>query len=138
MALIWVPGVVDIGLTASIYPVGDSIPACTPFKEPDTLPLVNQLLRVMLLVLLLSPSASQALRPVEEVCAEERDGCCEPSGACDVDCVQCACCAARAVTFQCAEPVESLDGVRTTTATAPVATPPSAPAFDILHIPKSV
>ena len=106
--------------------------------EKGTFRRVNRLFRIILLVLFLAPAVGQITRPVEEVCVEEHDGCCEPKAACDVNCVQCACCAARAVTFQSEGPVECLDGLRTTTAVAPVATPPSAPAFDILHIPKSI
>lgn len=99
---------------------------------------VNRLLRIMLLVLFIAPALGEIIGPIEVVCLEEHDGCCELKAACDVNCVQCACCAARAVTFQSEGPVECLDGLRTTTAAPPVATPPSAPAFDILHIPKSV
>src|SRR5438093_657476 len=94
---------------------------------------VNRLFRILLLALLLVPSVGQVLKPVQEVCAGEQD-CCGPNGLCDVNCVHCPCCGARAITFSSAAVVEDLDGPPTPTTPARAVAPPSVPPSDILPI----
>lgn len=98
---------------------------------------MKRLLRTLLVALLLGPSVGQALRSVQDVCAEERQGCCETDGVCDDSCVDCACCAPSAVSL--ANPTLAVDLSGPPVRVIPVraATPPAVPPSDILKVPKS-
>jgi hypothetical protein len=80
----------------------------------------------------------QDFRPVQEVCTEEREDCCDPKDACDVNCVQCACCATRPNIVTAMAVAVDLPGPPALARAAYEAAPASAPPTDILHIPKSV
>jgi hypothetical protein len=99
---------------------------------------VNRLFRILLLTLLLGSALEQVLCSAPVVCAEERQDCCEPGGPCDVDCMDCACCAATAITFPGAASVECLDSPPEPAVAVHATLPPLAPPTDILHVPKSV
>jgi hypothetical protein len=99
---------------------------------------VNRFFRTLLLALLLGPALEQVVRAVPVVCAEEQQGCCEPGGPCDVDCMDCACCAAAAITFPGGASVECLDSPPAPAVAVHATLPPLAPPADILHVPKSV
>jgi len=97
---------------------------------------VNRLLRLLLLATLLGPSTGLLFPPVEETCAEEQG--CGAGDECDVSCVQCGCCNARAITFASPSLVADLGSPPAPTTAFQVQAPPSAPPADILKVPKSV
>lgn len=99
---------------------------------------VNRFLRTLLLALLLGSALDQVLFSAPVACAEEQRDCCEPGGPCDVDCMDCACCAATAITFPEAASVECLDSPPAPAVAVHATIPPPAPPADILHVPKSV
>jgi hypothetical protein len=113
-------------------------PGGAPLSESGTLSPVNRLFRILLLALLLGPSIGPVVQPIQEVCAEEHQDCCEPDGVCDHTCADCACCAGSAISLSSPALAKVLNGPPVPTVAARTATPPSAPPSDILHVPKSV
>ena len=94
-----------------------------------------RLARIFLVTLLLGPQVAMVVLRVQPACQECRD-CCDPEGVCDVNCLQCACCASRVPTLNCSSSIELIAADSGTPAVAAVATPPQPAPRDILILTK--
>ena len=104
----------------------------------STLILMRRVLRVLLMMVLLGFQVGTVLVSSEVLC-QEGSGCCPPEGACNVNCVACACCPGHSSSITSfAIMLESIDVPPVPTNSA--ASSAVLPLFstDILHVPKSV
>ena len=92
---------------------------------------------ILLLVLLVGPQLGELTLPPEPLCEETQD-CCTPNGLCDVNCVQCACCAIRTTSLTPAMTAEPLDAPSAAATSVAIVAPLPPPPADILHVPKSI
>lgn len=97
-----------------------------------------RILRILLLAVLLGPTAGQVLQYAQDACVEGRRDCCDPLEQCDSGCTECACCAVTAFTLQSAASSGAVEAAPLPAAVAVAVSPPLAPPSDILHVPKSV
>ena len=97
---------------------------------------MNRLWTLLLVLLLLAPSAAVWALPIQDECQEETA--CDNGGTCDFDCALCVCCGHRTPgvtpTFVTAAP----EDLPAPPAIAVQPTPLAPPPTEILHVPKSV
>ena len=94
-----------------------------------------RLLHILMLAVLLGPSAIQVFEAVEQVCAEQ--DCCGPDGLCHSTCLERTCCA-NGLSLPGAGAAEILDRPAARPVLVSSAVPPSPPPSDIPHVPESI
>lgn len=97
---------------------------------------VNRLIRMLCLALFLGAQSVAVVLPAASSCEEKQD-CCAPNAVCDVDCVQCACCAVRVSDVAVSLTVKPLDSPPLPATMAARSAPLPPPPGDILHVPKA-
>jgi hypothetical protein len=94
-------------------------------------------LRILSLALLLGSLLGEGLMPRTPTCEETKE-CCPSDGACDANCLTCACCASRVTEVMVATTIDPLASPQTHAGVRSTTRPLIPPPTDILHVPKSI